>query len=419
MNPRTSLATPIGTAFAFALGLASLAAPSQALATPSASATAAVDLFKKVAAKSEGGNVVFSPYSASSAFAMLYPGARGETARSLAGAFGFASDLEAFGAARKAQAASILAAPTGLAQDATYELSVADTVYHDTASRLSGSYLSFLGRYATAAIEAKDFRGEAEKSRADINAKVEEQTKGRIAGLLPPGSVTSDTRLVLTNAVYFLADWKSPFPKYATHEAEFRPESGAARPVEMMRQEGRFDVAEQGGMRAVSLPYVGDTFAMLVVLPSTGTLASMESTFDATSLEGLIDALEPKRIDLRMPRFEIKADEAIDLRPALAARGASALFCGESGVDLSGLFEGARAGEHCVSAAVQKAFIRVDEKGTEAAAATGITVGTTSVPLPAPLFAVDRPALFAIYEVASKEVLFLGRLASPEAPRGE
>lgn len=367
-------------------------------------------LFRSLAGAHANRNLVVSPSSAIAAFSLLYPGASGTTRASLASTFGFSARLDTFYAERSALQARLLQRPTGLFGDSTYELTMANDVWAARDVQLHHNYLAGLRAAFGPVVHRVDFRSSPEGARAAINARIAGQTRNRIQDLLPQGTVASNTRLVLTNAAYFLADWLEPFDRADVRKGTFRADDGTTREVDMMTRTGSYRVAKTADFTLVSLPYVGEKMEMVFLLPNRGTLAALERRLDARTLALAHASMRPAMIELTVPKFTIAPSTAVSLREPLERLGLRSVFCDQPGVNLTGI----AAGEDlCVSAAVQKAFIKVDEKGTEAAAATGVVVVPTSMLLPQGRVRIDHSALFAIMEKNSREVLFVGRLWMP------
>lgn len=371
-----------------------------------------LDMYRLLASKKAKGNVVFSPYSALAAFSLLYPGARNETQESLAKVFRFPLDLETFLPLRQSLQQSLTERPTDLPSDAKWELNIANDIWARKGMELVPSYVSGLRTAFNATLRTLDFQSDPEGSRKEINDHIENVTKERIQELLPRGTIKPDTNMVLTNAIYFLSDWISQFDPSMTFDAGFRSDDGQEKTVKMMNQSGRFAHFAGNGYQAVSLPYVGNTMDMVVLVPTEGTVAELENKLTPKVLDDTLAGLQVKPVRLAMPKFEITSDP-MSLKDTLKAMGLNAVFCDAPSTDFSGMIPGGAA---CVDEVLQKAFIKVDEKGTEAAAATAIIMlPTASIPEEPPtVVRVDRSSLFLIRERKSQEILFLGRLWAPE-----
>jgi serpin B len=377
--------------------------PASAAELGRAIADFAADLHRVVAPPDR--NLIVSPASIATAFAMLHAGARGATAAELARAFHWPEDPRAL---HDAFAESLRAWATPIAG---VELHVANQLFGDKATVFEPGYLELGKRVFGAPLEAVDFRGNADGERAKINAWVEEQTRARIKDLLPAGSLRADARLVLVNAVYFKASWEDAFSERATKPGDFFTAAGK-RTAQMMHRTGHMAIATHDGARLVDLPYGEGRYAMTIVLPDARDgLAKIEAKLGGQWLADGIAKYGHERVALALPKFEIEADQPLLLRAVMNKLGVQAVFGDKA--DLTGI---AAASEQLqVSEAFHKAFIAVDEKGTEAAAATAIAARAGAAPPsnePVP-FVVDRPFIFAIRDTQSGALLFLGHVADP------
>jgi serpin B len=239
-----------------------------------------------------------------------------------------------------------------------------------------------------------------------INDWVHEQTEERIPELLGRGAVDTLTRLVLVNAVYLKAAWQQPFAEGSTHPAPFTLADGTTVDVPTMTTETQFGYADGDGWQAVELPYVGGQLAMTIVVPDD--LAGFVDGLDADSFAAIVDSLESSYVDLSMPKFGIETKT--DLADTLAAQGMPLAF-DPAAADFSGITAEERL---FITAVVHQANIDVDEKGTEAAAATAVAMGLSALPEPVTM-RIDRPFLFALRDVPTGTILFLGQVADPSA----
>jgi serpin B len=264
---------------------------------------------------------------------------------------------------------------------------------------------------AAAAVADADFAGAPAAAREEINRVIAEQTEGKIAGLLPPGAVDAATRLLLTSAIYLKAAWAEPFPETATRDEPFYPD-GPDRPgltVPMMRGTAARAYLRGDGYQAVVLPYRGTSLAMVVGLPD-GPLAVLRPKIAAGGLRGVLAGAARHQVTLSMPRFRLET--AFNLVPALRQLGVTTAFTQDA--DFSGITAAERLR---ISAVVHKAYVDVDEQGTEAAAATAITFRPTAAfrPPPPVTVVVDRPFLFAIIDSRTGLPLFLGQVSHPSS----
>ena len=356
------------------------------------------------------GNTVFSPASVAAALRMALCGARGETAAELAAALHLSvpADRTADAAAEGLRSLSGLVG-AAMADD-TGIFRVANTAWVQSGLPLRPEFTARLDQTASAGIAAADFARAHEAARAEINQAVEKLTEGKITGLLAPGSVTELTRLVLANAVYLKAPWHDPFPERDTRDAPFYPRGrDAARvTVPMMRGTATRHYLRGDGYQAVLLPYARSRLAMAVVLPD-GSLAGLRRTLAAAGLGALLAGTAARQVTLWMPRFRVEA--SFDLIAALRQLGVTLAFSRDA--DFSGIAEAARL---LIGAVAHKAYIDVDEIGTEAAAATAALFAAAAAmlrPPPPVTMIVDRPFLFAIIDTTDGTPMFLGQVTRP------
>lgn len=349
------------------------------------------------------GNQVFSPGSISLALAMTWAGARGETAQQLAQPFGFDDNTHA-GAA-------------GLIHDfnqAGSPLAVANRLYGDQSYDLRAEFVRLAADRYAAPFELVDFRSDYEGARRVINGWVEERTHDRIRDLLPAGSVDSDTRLVLVNAAHFLGTWAEAFERHATRDQDFHSNAANHTAVPMMYAEVEARHATVPGARLLELPYEGGRFSMVFVLPEARFgLAEVERNLDLDAWERWLAGLTPGKAMVSLPRFELKLEPSLSLVEALQDMGVTHAFDGDE-ADFSGMTQ--RPAERLVIGDIlHQAYLRVDESGTEAAAATAVVVVLESAPLPGELFEfrADQPFLFALRDTRTGLILFLGRITHP------
>jgi serpin B len=364
----------------------------------------AFDLFNALRAEGQG-NLFFSPYSLSAALGMVYAGARGETARQIAHVLHCELPEEQLAGSFQALA-QILAAGAGRG----YELASANRLWGQEGYRFVPAYLELTRRYYGAPLASVDFARQTEQARGEINRWVEQQTRNKIADLIPPGALKPMTRLVLTNAVYFRGDWTEPFKKDATKESPFKMSAERRTPVPLMHQQERFRYAAFDDFQLLDLPYGNEDLAMLVILPRRiDGLASVESSLSPDALQSWIRELVPQEVNVFLPRFKLTAQ--FELSRTLAELGMPAAF--SQAADFSGI---ATAEELMLAAVLHKAYVDVNEKGTEAAAATGIIVAPTAAAPPAeiPIFRADHPFLFLIRDLRTESILFIGRLLEPK-----
>ncbi|NTX40538.1 serpin family protein [Myxococcus sp. CA033] len=352
-----------------------------------------------------GENVVLSPLSLTRAFSMVYAGARGDTAAQMARALGFTLPQERLHPALN-RLDLALQAQAGQSHGDTGDAPTFRTVnalWSQQGYPLEASYLDVLAEHHGAGLHAVDFAADADGVRRSINDWVSGKTNGRIQDLIPEGEVRPDTRLVLANALYFKGSWRAPFMSQGTRSEPFHGLDGATTPVPTMNTSWLFPVAEGDGYDAIALPYAGRAFRMLLVIPDANRFQDVEQRLSAAFLDTVRAQLRDHRVMLSMPRFEVS--QSLSVVDALKALGMVDAFGARA--DLSGITRQERL---MLSGAQHQTFVAVDERGTEAAAATAIEGVPVSLP---PEFRVDRPFFFFIEEVETKSVLFLGRIVSP------
>lgn len=367
----------------------------------------AFDLYVRAAERE--GNFFFSPFSLSTALAMTYAGARNVTAAQMAAALHFElPDVQIHPALNAIDLA--LASRNELPATSSgegFELSVVNAVWGQRGYAFRSTFLDILAGNYGAGLRLADFSAEPEAARAEINGWVQGATRNRVRDLLPPGSVTDLTRLILTNAVYFKAPWLQPFDAADTKTEIFSTPTGAPVSVAMMRQTLIARYARVGQVQAVELPYNGGQLAMLVLLPDLGALPTFEQSLTYATYRALVDALTNWQVHVGLPKFRF--DSALSPVDALRDLGMTDAF--DPGVaDFSGI-DGTR--DLYISDILHKAFVAVDEKGTEAAAATAVVIGTTSAPTGSVTFTADRPFLILIRDIPTDTILFLGRVTYP------
>jgi serpin B len=351
---------------------------------------------------------VFSPASIALALAMARAGARGETAAEMDRV------LRRLGADDHADAANALDAAlngrSGTFKDGSgtsleVALRIANTAFGQRGMAFEQTFLDALATRYGAGLHVVDYRADPEAARRAINGWVDERTERRIRELLAPGVISELTRLTLVNAVYLKAPWLTAFTKDATQPGPFTRPDGTTVQAQLMRRGGSLPYAEGRGWRAVELPYVGGALAMTVIVPQD--LAAFEAALDPDSLANLVQSLQLRTVDLAFPRFGIEtqaglADLLIELGMPLAFDPDHADFSGISATER--LF---------ISAVIHQANIDVDEKGTEAAAATAVVMDVTSIPADPVTLRVDRPFVFLLRDVPTGAVIFMGRVTDP------
>jgi serpin B len=362
----------------------------------------ALDLYARL--RTEEGNLFFSPYSISSALAMTYAGAKGDTAAEMARTLHFPADAETL----HASYAALLNQLNDGGKDRGYQLTVANALWGQKGHPFLNPFLTLVRDRYRAGLSELDFQGNPDEARQVINTWVEEKTQDRIKDLLPRGSLDRTTRLVLTNAIYFKGDWASRFDKRATFDQKFTTGTGQAVQVPMMHQTGKYGYLDADTFQALEMPYQGKDLAMVVLLPrKTDGLAEFEKTLTADNLTGWVKQLRETKLDVALPKF--KMTRRFSLKGTLSAMGMPLAFSKES--DFSGM-DGSR--NLYISEVFHQAFVDVNEEGTEAAAATGVVVKARSLAPRMPRFVADHPFVFLIRDVRSGSVLFMGRVVNPK-----
>ena len=295
-------------------------------------------------------------------------------------------------------------------EDAGYQLHVANALWGQESYAWLDEFLQVTQDNYGAGLREVDFVGQTEQARQTINAWVEEQTNDKIRELLPPGILTPETALVLTNAIYFKGDWASQFDPDATADAPFHTSADETVDAPLMHQEDTFGYAEDENVQILSLPYVGDELSMVVILPKqVDGLADAAGQLSPDALSGMITGLQEREVVVYLPKFTMTSE--FGLGEVLQSMGMTDAFAFDN-ADFSGM-NGGR--DLFISAVIHKAFVDVNEEGTEAAAATGVVMGVTSVPPPPPVFRADHPFLFVIRHNETGAILFMGRVMDPTA----
>jgi serpin B len=365
----------------------------------------AVALYQQLrAAHGASDNLVFSPASVSIALAMLYNGAATATATQIATALHFTLPTDRLNVAFDALDLALTTPPSG-STAGTFQLSLANSTWVQRGFPILPAYLDVLAGSYGAGINTVDFESAPDSARDAVNAWVADKTEDQIPTLFPEGSIGTATRLVLANAVYFHGDWVTPFdPKSAS--GTFHAPAGDVS-VPMMAGKSNATLWSGSGFHTAWLPYAGGTASMVLVVPDAGTFDSFEQGLTSDGLAAILTAGTPSVGALSMPSFNFSL--ATSLNGTLAALGMPDAF-DPSTADFSGI-DGAH--DLHVETVVHQADIAVDEKGTTAAAATGIGVGTASTELNT--LTVDRPFLFFIVHQPTGALLFAGRVVDPSA----
>ena len=363
----------------------------------------ACDLFGRI--RQAEGNIVFSPYSISTALAMTRAGARGITADEMDKVLHFDLSQE-----RLHRAAGGLVRELNGAGDDTkrkYALSVSNALWGQKGYNFREEFLSLTRDRYDAGLVQLDFIHDREESRKTINTAVEKQTHDKIKELLKSGHITPATRLVLTNAIYFKSEWESKFSTSATKDQSFQLTADKKVNVPMMSQTSQFNYWEDESLQLLELLYVGKDLSMLLLLPrKVDGLGEVEKELTQEKLIGWTGKMKKASVTVSLPKFKVTGEFA--LAETLAKMGMETAFdCNRA--DFSGMTTSDRL---WIQHVVHQAFVDVNEEGTEAAAATAVVIGL-SMPPPGPVVKADHPFLFLIRDNRSGSLLFLGRVADP------
>jgi len=373
----------------------------------------AFDLYTRLAADpaNNGENIFFSPFSISSALAITYEGARGDTAREIREVFSFPDDSATMRGGYEAVIAGINNGSSA------YQLRTANALWAEQTYPFLPAYIAIADRTYGAKATNLDFIAKPEESRLTINRWVEDQTNDKIKDLLPGGSITPLTRLVITNAVYFKGTWVKQFDEKKTTVEDFRTGSGTIVQIPMMQNTGSnatFGYTETGNLQVLRMPYesgTGKQLSMVALLPEDGDLAALEQSLSASTLTGLEQNITTRQVMVYFPKFTMETKYS--LPRTLSDMGMPTAFTGDA--DFSGM-DGTR--ELSIADVIHQAFVEVNEEGTEAAAATAVVVGLSSAPMEGtiPVFRADHPFLFIIQDDETGLILFMGRVEHPASP---
>ena len=369
----------------------------------------AVDLYQKL--RDTEGNLFFSPYSISTALAMTYAGARGRTESQMADVLHFPvseAGREQFAAAF----GKIIKDLNEKGKEGNYQLSVANALWGQKGYEFVDEFVELVNSNYDGRLSEVDFAGATEAARKIINGWVEEKTNDKIKELIKPGLLDAMTRLVLTNAIYFKGNWASQFEKDRTAPAPFYLSNGDKIEAAMMNQTGKFFYMQADNFKALELPYVEDELSMVVFLPNKANgLGEFEEKLTNDNLSKWIADLEKSRVEVKVSIPKFKMTNRFSLASVLRSMGMTDAF--SSSADFSGM-SGRR--DLYISAVIHQAYVDVNEEGTEAAAATAVTMKLLStMPAPTPVFRADHPFVFVIRDNNTGSVLFVGRVVSPNA----
>ncbi len=385
--------------------------PSQASSTSAANNQFAVDLYSRYAEeKGANENVFFSPFSISSAMAMVYEGAKGQTAQEIGNVFHFPTDIATLRSGYQNAFESINDGSS------TYTLSTANALWVQNGYQLLSSYTNAVQTYYGGSITNLDFANDPSVAVSTINQWVASKTANKIQNILSPSDVSPATHLILTNAIYFKGSWSAPFETSATQNKDFTTGSGTISQVPIMEQTTNLAYADVGNAQMLQLPYEGDDVSMFVLLPKNNDLPTFEKSLRYQDISDWEGALQNQLVDVSMPKFKIETQE--QMSSDLEAMGMPTAFS-PTAADFSGMAAIADPSQNLyISAVIHKAFIDTDENGTEAAAATAVIMATAAIAMPMPppkpvIFNANHPFIFFIQENKTGNILFIGRVTNP------
>jgi len=365
-----------------------------------------LDLYQSLRDRDE--NLILSPFSISLALAMTYSGAKGETEAQMADVLNFPSQQETHPAFN---ALDLALEDTGIVLDKDQEpmqLDIANAVFAEQTFTFLPDFLDTLSVNYGAGIRLMDFVNNPNPSRKEINQWVSDETKDKINDLLPEDSITTDTKMVLVNAIYFKADWLSPFDANDTYDGTFKLLDGSEVTVPMMGQRMSIPYFVGDGYAAAEIPYAGESAAMTLLVPDEGRFEEIESQLDGAMFDQMLSNLAPADVTLQMPKFEYES--AFMLSDTLANMGMPHAFDSDL-ADFSGMTDQQAL---YIGNVIHKAFVAVDEEGTEAAAATAVIMEGATAMMPDNMLVIDRPFIYFIRDLESGQILFIGRVLNPK-----
>ncbi|MFC1983796.1 serpin family protein [Chloroflexota bacterium] len=381
-------------------------APSDIASLTDGNSVCTFNLYKLLS--DEEGNLFYSPYSISVALAMTYAGARGDTEEQMANTLQFYLSQNQLHPAFNSLDQALASRGEGAqGKDGEgFRLNIVNAIWGQKDYTFLTSFLDTLAENYGAGLRILDFVNETEPSRITINDWVSDETEGRIEDLIPQGAISQMTRLVLTNAIYFNAAWQYPFEEDATSPGVFYLLNGEEVTVPMMEQQESFSYTEGDNYQAVELPYDGRELSMVILLPDSGQFETFEEAIESQQVKDIIKNLERREVRLTMPKFEF--DSSFGLKKTLTEMGMPVVF--SAGADFSGMTGNK---DLFISDVIHKAFVSVDEAGTEAAAATAVIMELTAMPETPVEVTLNRPFIFLIRDIETDTILFVGRVMNP------
>ena len=361
------------------------------------------------AVREGGGNIFMSPYSVSAALMLTMLGTKGETETQVKQVLGVAGIPEPHEAYRKLHASLIGKSKEGA------KLAIANRIFSRLGLDIRDSYKKDSLSFYNGEVELLDFVGDPEGSRNRINKWVEDQTNNKIKDLIPTGGINALSLIVLTNAIYFKGDWDKAFESSKTKKEKFHVSKSESVMVDMMNMEKKNWIAGESqklDCLMLELPYKGKELSMMFILPNKDDgLSKLESNLTAESFQELTKSMYPQDVIVSIPKFKIES--SFQLEKVLAGMGIEDIFTRKA--DFSAMLDNPPEGTH-VSDVIHKAFVEVNEEGTEAAAATAVMMRLMCARIDAPMvFRADHPFLFLIREISTGSILFIGRHLKPSS----
>jgi serpin B len=364
----------------------------------------ALDLYGQL--RTAKGNLFFSPFSISTALAMTYAGARENTARQMAVALHFTGAPNLLHRSMR----EVLTQLNSVQKQTAVELRVANALWAQKGYKFRDEFIRIVRESYRAELTQVDFRNASEAARQSINTWVAHQTDQKIKNIIQPGVLNALTRLVLVNAIYFKGFWDTQFKPDDTREMVFWLSDGDTVKLPMMNQKHEFGYWENEWLQVLEMPYKNESLSLIILLTKEKAgISALEQKLTLANTINWQNRLRKRKVVVFLPRFKIESE--FSLKQTLAAMGMPDAF-NPASADFSAMVVGKK--ELYISAVIHKAFIEVNEEGTEAAAATGVVVGVTSIAPSPPVFKADHPFVFFIRDNAARSILFLGRVASPK-----